>query len=99
VQQGLHDIASRLGLGRHLADAFSRRLVASPAKAVMAAVITTTIQARSNPARPLSVRPPSTATKVATPRAEPSWRAVASTADADASCARGAASAQANSEG
>ncbi len=39
------------------------------------------------------------ATKIATPRAEPSWRAVASTADPDASSARGAASAQANSEG
>jgi hypothetical protein len=37
----------------------------------MAAVITTTIQARSNPARPLA-RPPSTATNVATPSAEPS---------------------------
>ena len=63
----------------------------------MAALITTTIQARSNPARPLAARPPATATKAATPRAEPSWRAVASTADADASSARGAASAQANS--
>jgi hypothetical protein len=36
---------------------------------------------------------------MATPRADPSWRAIASTADAEASSACGAASAQANSEG
>ena len=76
-----------------------RRPMASPAKAVMAAVITTTIQARSNAATPVDACPPSTATKVATPKAEPSWRAVASTAAPDASSARGAASAQANREG
>ena len=65
----------------------------------MAAVITTTIQARSNPARPVAGRAPSTATKTATPRADPSWRAVASTAEPDASSARGTALAEANSEG
>ena len=73
--------------------------MASPAKAVIAAVIRTTAQARSNPARLVAGWVPSTATKIATPRADPSWRAVVSTADADASSACGAASAQANSGG
>ena len=59
----------------------------------------TTIQARSSPAGLVAGSAPSTATKIATPRADPSWRAMASTADAEASSAGGAAPAEANSEG